>query len=96
MWDPPSGVRVKRANADQWWELFDQRTSRFYYYNASRQKTVWQRPNGVKCDIIPLAKLQTLKQVRKVYKQSLLDSKVDELIQVLQDFDIFTAKVLVL
>ena len=34
--------------------------SRFYYYNATSQKTVWHRPTG--CDIIPLAKLQTLKQ----------------------------------
>ena len=33
---------------------------RFYYYNATSQKTVWHRP--VNCDIIPLAKLQTLKQ----------------------------------
>ena len=33
---------------------------RFYYYNASSQKTVWHKPGG--CDIIPLAKLQTLKQ----------------------------------
>ena len=33
---------------------------RFYYYNATSQKTVWHRP--AHCDIIPLAKLQTLKQ----------------------------------
>ena len=33
---------------------------RFYYYNATSQKTVWHRPAN--CDIIPLAKLQTLKQ----------------------------------
>jgi len=40
----------------QWWELYDSKTSRFYYYNAGSQKTVWHRPqNG---DIIPLAKLQ--------------------------------------
>ena len=40
----------------QWWELYDNNTSRFYYYNAGSQKTVWHRPqNG---DIIPLAKLQ--------------------------------------
>jgi hypothetical protein len=36
--------------------LFDPNTSRFYYYNASSQKTVWHRPTN--CDIIPLAKLQ--------------------------------------
>jgi len=39
-----------------------QNTSRFYYYNATSQQTVWHRPAN--CDIIPLAKLQTLKQVK--------------------------------
>uniref|UniRef100_A0A668AFJ6 Rho GTPase-activating protein 39 n=1 Tax=Myripristis murdjan TaxID=586833 RepID=A0A668AFJ6_9TELE len=60
VWDPPQGVRIKRTGDNQWWELFDPNTSRFYYYNASTQRTVWHRPQG--CDIIPLAKLQTLKQ----------------------------------
>ncbi|XP_071593079.1 LOW QUALITY PROTEIN: rho GTPase-activating protein 39-like [Heliangelus exortis] len=57
---PPPGVRIKRTNENQWWELFDPNTSRFYYYNATTQRTVWHRPQN--CDIIPLAKLQTLKQ----------------------------------
>nr|XP_046209445.1 rho GTPase-activating protein 39-like isoform X2 [Oncorhynchus gorbuscha] len=60
VWDPPQGVRIKRTGDTQWWELFDPNTSRFYYYNASTQRTVWHRPQA--CDIIPLAKLQTLKQ----------------------------------
>ncbi|XP_043923259.1 rho GTPase-activating protein 39 [Protopterus annectens] len=60
VWDPPSGVKIKRTNENQWWELFDPNTSRFYYYNATTQRTVWHRPQN--CDIIPLAKLQTLKQ----------------------------------
>ncbi|XP_048338406.1 rho GTPase-activating protein 39-like [Sphaerodactylus townsendi] len=60
VWDPPAGVRIKRTNENQWWELFDSNTSRFYYYNATTQRTVWHRPQN--CDIIPLAKLQTLKQ----------------------------------
>ena len=46
----------KKTDDNQWWELFDQNTSRFYYYNATSQKTVWHRPHN--CDIIPLAKLQ--------------------------------------
>lgn len=46
----------KKTDNNQWWELFDQNTSRFYYYNATSQKTVWHRPQN--CDIIPLAKLQ--------------------------------------
>lgn len=53
-------VPIKRTDSSQWWELFDVNTQRFYYYNAATQKTVWHRPS--KCDIIPLAKLQTLKQ----------------------------------
>lgn len=56
VWDPPSGVAVKKTDDNQWWELFDQNTQRFYYYNAVSQKTVWHRPAN--CDIIPLAKLQ--------------------------------------
>uniref|UniRef100_A0A8D1SSE4 Rho GTPase-activating protein 39 n=1 Tax=Sus scrofa TaxID=9823 RepID=A0A8D1SSE4_PIG len=60
VWDPPAGVRIKRTSENQWWELFDANTSRFYYYNATTQRTVWHRPQD--CDIIPLAKLQTLKQ----------------------------------
>ncbi|KAM4574228.1 rho GTPase-activating protein 39 isoform 2-T2 [Fundulus diaphanus] len=60
VWDPPQGVCIKGTGENQWWELFDPNTSRFYYYNASTQRTVWHRPQD--CDIIPLAKLQTLKQ----------------------------------
>lgn len=59
VWDPPEGVPVKRTDSNQWWELFDSNTARFYYYNASTQITVWHKPSN--CDIIPLAKLQTLK-----------------------------------
>jgi Rho GTPase-activating protein 39 len=53
-------VPIKRSNSSQWWELFDPKTDRFYYYNCSSQKTVWHKPTN--CDIIPLAKLQILKQ----------------------------------
>uniref|UniRef100_A0A915B3E1 Rho GTPase-activating protein 39 n=1 Tax=Parascaris univalens TaxID=6257 RepID=A0A915B3E1_PARUN len=63
-WEPPEGVRVKRTDSNQWWELFDSNTQRFYYYNATSMKTVWQRPFD--CDIIPLAKLQTLKENTEV------------------------------
>ncbi|XP_029634196.1 uncharacterized protein LOC115209795 isoform X3 [Octopus sinensis] len=64
VWDPPPGVKIKKTDDNQWWELFDPNTSRFYYYNATSQRTVWQRPQN--CDIIPLAKLQTLKQNTEV------------------------------
>ncbi|XP_050437362.1 rho GTPase-activating protein 39 isoform X2 [Adelges cooleyi] len=60
VWDAPIGVPVKKTDNNQWWELFDPVTNRFYYYNAASQKTVWHRPPN--SDIIPLAKLQTLKQ----------------------------------
>lgn len=53
-------VSIKRSSSSQWWELFDPKTDRFYYYNTSSQKTVWHKPQN--CDIIPLAKLQILKQ----------------------------------
>jgi len=46
----------KKTDDNQWWELFDTNTTRFYYYNATSQRTVWHRPQN--CDIIPLAKLQ--------------------------------------
>ncbi|CAJ0963974.1 unnamed protein product, partial [Mesorhabditis belari] len=61
-WDPPIGTRVKRTHENQWWELFDSKTNRFYYYNASSMKTMWARPTSASADIIPLAKLQTLKE----------------------------------
>ncbi|RCN43733.1 RhoGAP domain protein [Ancylostoma caninum] len=61
-WEPPPGASVKRTHENQWWELFDSKTGRYYYYNAASMKTVWQRPMGVEVDIIPLAKLQTLKE----------------------------------
>lgn len=56
----PQNVPIKRSSSSQWWELFDHKTDRFYYYNTSSQKTVWHKPQN--CDIIPLAKLQILKQ----------------------------------
>jgi len=49
-------VHSKTLHSNQWWELFDKKTSCFYYYNAASQKTVWHRPANA--DIIPLAELQ--------------------------------------
>ncbi|XP_076347242.1 rho GTPase-activating protein 39-like isoform X2 [Tachypleus tridentatus] len=71
LWNPPPGVRIKKTDDNHWWELFDQNTSKFYYYNASSQKTVWHKPEN--CDIIPLAKLQTLKQNTEVPDEEKLD-----------------------
>ncbi|GFU40880.1 rho GTPase-activating protein 39 [Nephila pilipes] len=59
---PPG--KVKKMDENQWWELFDRENSRFYYYNATSQRTEWHKPQN--CDIIPLAKLWTLKQNTEV------------------------------
>lgn len=47
------------VNAFVRWELYDPNTSRYYYYNATTQQTVWHRPKNA--ETIPLAKLQSLK-----------------------------------
>ncbi|MFH4980067.1 hypothetical protein AB6A40_006776 [Gnathostoma spinigerum] len=67
-WEPPEGVPVKRTQTNQWWELFDTKTQRYYYYNATTMKTVWLRPDN--SDIIPLAKLQALKENTEVISNS--------------------------
>ncbi|ESO08694.1 hypothetical protein HELRODRAFT_92318, partial [Helobdella robusta] len=57
-WNAPTGVQIKRTDENQWWELYDKNTARFYYYNACLQETLWQKPNAI--NIIPLAKLQVI------------------------------------
>lgn len=59
-WDPPSGVSVRQADGNQWWELFDPHSGRFYYYNSTGRRTVWHRPQGA--DIVPLSQLQAMKR----------------------------------
>lgn len=59
-WDPPTGVPVRQADGNQWWELFDTHSGRFYYYNSTGRCTVWHRPQGA--DIVPLSQLQTMKR----------------------------------
>lgn len=58
-WDPPD-VPVRQADGNQWWELFDPQSSRFYYYNSAGRITVWHRPQGA--DIVPLSQLQAMKR----------------------------------
>jgi hypothetical protein len=60
LWEPPVGVAVRRMEENQWWELYDSETRRSYYYNPISTQTIWQRP--IHGDIIPLARLQALKQ----------------------------------
>ncbi|KAJ8016557.1 hypothetical protein DPEC_G00008480 [Dallia pectoralis] len=59
-WEPPPGVAVRQSDGNQWWELFDSHSNRFYYYNSTSQQTVWHRPQA--CDIVPLAQLQAMKR----------------------------------
>ncbi|CAF1179372.1 unnamed protein product, partial [Didymodactylos carnosus] len=60
VWQPPPSAKIKLQNHTQWWELYDNSTKRHYYYNATTQRTIWNRPPNA--DIIPLAKLQMLKE----------------------------------
>lgn len=53
-------VLIKRANNYQWWELYDVKTKRHYYYNTQTEETVWHKPSNYS-EIIPLAKLQNYK-----------------------------------
>uniref|UniRef100_A0A674BBL1 Rho GTPase-activating protein 39 n=1 Tax=Salmo trutta TaxID=8032 RepID=A0A674BBL1_SALTR len=59
-WDPPLGAPVRQADGNQWWELFDPQSGRFYYYNSVGRQTVWHRPQGG--DIVPLSQLQAMKR----------------------------------
>lgn len=59
-WDPPAGVPVRQADGNQWWELFDSQSGRFYYYNSTGRRTVWHRPQGA--DIVPLSQLQAMRR----------------------------------
>ncbi|XP_052425568.1 rho GTPase-activating protein 39 isoform X1 [Carassius gibelio] len=59
-WDPPTDVPVRQADGNQWWELFDPQSGRFYYYNSAGRTTVWHRPQGA--DIVPLSQLQAMKR----------------------------------
>ncbi|KAA0707698.1 Rho GTPase-activating protein 39 [Triplophysa tibetana] len=59
-WEPPIGVPVRQADGNQWWELFDPQSNRFYYYNSAGRVTVWHRPQDA--DIVPLSQLQAMKR----------------------------------
>ncbi|TNN51419.1 Rho GTPase-activating protein 39 [Liparis tanakae] len=59
-WDAPLDVPVRQADGNQWWELFDPQSGRFYYYNATGRRTVWHRPQGA--DIVPLSQLQAMRR----------------------------------
>ncbi|XP_024125079.1 rho GTPase-activating protein 39 isoform X1 [Oryzias melastigma] len=72
-WDPPSGVPVRQADGNQWWELFDTHSGRFYYYNSTGPRTVWHRPQGA--DIVPLSQLQAMKRCNEAKRVGGSDEK---------------------
>ncbi|XP_028399778.1 rho GTPase-activating protein 39-like [Dendronephthya gigantea] len=59
LWEAPTSAKVKKTSTNQWWELYDDKTRRYYYYNAHTKQTEWRKPK--ESDIITLAKLQNLK-----------------------------------
>lgn len=63
-WEPPAGVSVRQTDGNQWWELFDHQSGRFYYYNSTERRTVWHRPQGA--DIVPLSQLQAMRRCRDI------------------------------
>lgn len=51
----PNGKHLQKSSSpdladssDQWWQLFDTKTKRFYYYNVLRQTTCWSKPQSLK------------------------------------------------
>ncbi|XP_068171573.1 rho GTPase-activating protein 39 isoform X2 [Antennarius striatus] len=65
-WEPPPGVPVRQADGNQWWELFDHHSGRFYYYNSTGRRTVWHRPQGA--DVVPLSQLQAMRRCSEAKK----------------------------
>ena len=47
----------KQRSDGQWWQLFDSKTSHFYYYNVALQQSSWLPPCH-DSEILPLAILQ--------------------------------------
>ncbi|XP_053210272.1 rho GTPase-activating protein 39-like isoform X2 [Panonychus citri] len=65
-WDQPKtspNINIRRINdqTQQWWELSDVKSARFYC-NVNTSETKWQKPKEEGVIIIPLAKLQLSKQ----------------------------------
>ncbi|XP_068598496.1 rho GTPase-activating protein 39 [Brachionichthys hirsutus] len=65
-WEPPPGVSVRQADGNQWWELFDHHSGRFYYYNSTGRRTVWHRPQ--RADVVPLSQLQAMRRCSEAKK----------------------------
>ncbi|RWS16413.1 rho GTPase-activating protein 39-like protein [Dinothrombium tinctorium] len=68
LWEPPMNAKIRECS-EQWWELFDERTQRFYYYNSSTMETKWEKPGGSELIVIPLHKLKVMKQQQQHHTQ---------------------------
>lgn len=45
--DPINQLNLRSGTSpDQWWQLFDPKTKKFYYFNPHENKTTWHRPTG--------------------------------------------------
>lgn len=76
--NPPEGVPVLTTDdfSDHWWELYDKKTGKYYYYNPEQQKTAWTKPtpngngNSRRLLIIPVSKLRTFRKMNSEGYQS--------------------------
>lgn len=70
---PPKQSSVVKTD-DFWWELFDKKTGKYYYYNPEQQKTSWAKPtsngDGKRLLIIPVSKLKTFRKLSTGEQQS--------------------------
>lgn len=43
---PPDGANVRKSDdfSDHWWELYDNKSAKYYYYNPEQRKTSWTKP----------------------------------------------------
>lgn len=67
---PPEGASIRRSEdfSEHWWELYDDKTGRLYYYNEVEGKTAWTKPQDHSSDpskrvlIIPVNRLQRIQK----------------------------------
>ncbi|XP_049851535.1 rho GTPase-activating protein 39-like [Schistocerca gregaria] len=53
-WLPPKNCNIVQAQIE-WWEMYDSKAQRPYYYNHLTKQTVWELPAGLKVHPIPVS-----------------------------------------